>query len=100
MTRSATPFLPSPSATRLLASRRSTHWSAATGTKKDRAYGFTFSDLTQRLLPSIVLDAYPSNAVTPARAVEIATAMVPTPPFQEGSNMTEWSLSGSPGGIA
>lgn len=58
---------------------------AATGARKERGYGYTFSDLTQRLLPSIVLDAYPSNAVTPARAVEIATAMDPTPPFQEGS---------------
>ena len=58
---------------------------AATGARKDRAYGFTFSDLTQRLLPSIVLDAYPATAVTAARAMEIATSMVPTPPFQEGS---------------
>lgn len=56
---------------------------AATGTQKGRAYGFTFSDLTQRLLPSIVLDAYPSNAVSPTRALEIAAAMAPTPPFQE-----------------
>lgn len=56
---------------------------AATGARKDRAYGFTFSDLTQRLLPTIVLDAYPANAVAPARAVEIATSMAPTPPFQE-----------------
>ena len=39
---------------------------AATGARKDRAYGFTFSDLTQRLVPSIVLDAYPANAVTPS----------------------------------
>lgn len=58
---------------------------AATGARKDRAYGFTFSDLTQRLLPSIVLDAYPATAVTAARAMAIATSMVPTPPFQEGS---------------
>ena len=58
---------------------------AVTGAQKDRAYGFTFSDLTQRLLPSIVLDAYPANAVTAVRAVEIATSMVATPPFQEGS---------------
>jgi AAA+ superfamily predicted ATPase len=57
---------------------------AATGTRTDRTYGFTFSDLMQRLLPSIVLDVYPANAVTPARAVEIATSMVPTQPFQEG----------------
>jgi len=56
---------------------------AATGTQKDRAHGFTFSDLTQRLLPTIVLDAYPAGAVTAARAVEIASSMVPTPPFQE-----------------
>lgn len=58
---------------------------AETGAQQGRAYGFTFSDLTQRLLPSIVLDAYPANAVSPERAVEIARGMVPTPPFQEGS---------------
>jgi AAA+ superfamily predicted ATPase len=55
----------------------------ATGPQKGRAHCFTFSDLTQRLLPAIVLDAYPANAVNPARAIEIARAMVPTPPFQE-----------------
>jgi AAA+ superfamily predicted ATPase len=55
----------------------------ATGAQKGRAYGFTFSDLTQRLLPTIVLDAYPANAVSPARALEIAQKMIPTPPFQE-----------------
>jgi AAA+ superfamily predicted ATPase len=56
---------------------------AVTGARCDRAYGFTFSDLTQRLLPAIVLDAYPAKSVQPARAVEIATTIVPTPPFQE-----------------
>ncbi len=56
----------------------------ATGIHKgDRKYGFTFSDITQRLLPAIVLDAYPGHAVTPARALEIAHNMIPTPPFQE-----------------
>jgi AAA+ superfamily predicted ATPase len=55
----------------------------ATGTSRDRAYGFTYSDLTQRLLPAIVLDAYPAKPVQPARALEIATGIVPTPPFQE-----------------
>jgi AAA+ superfamily predicted ATPase len=58
---------------------------AATGPQRGtRDYGFTFSDLTQRLLPSIVLDAYPSNAVDGARAVELARGMVPTPPFRDG----------------
>jgi AAA+ superfamily predicted ATPase len=59
---------------------------SATGALQGRLYGFTFSDLTQRFLPSIVLEAYPSNAVNPARAIEIARAMAPTPPFQEAAS--------------
>jgi AAA+ superfamily predicted ATPase len=55
----------------------------ATGRQKGRDYGFTFSDITQRLLPAIVLDAYPSQPVRGARAVEIAQGILPTPPFQE-----------------
>jgi AAA+ superfamily predicted ATPase len=53
----------------------------ATGAHSGRGYGCTFSDLTQRLLPAIVLDAYPDKAVTVARALEIASALIPTPPF-------------------
>jgi SpoVK/Ycf46/Vps4 family AAA+-type ATPase len=48
-----------------------------------REFGFTFSDLTQRLLPAIVLDAYPSGPVNPERALEIAREMAPTPPFKD-----------------
>lgn len=55
---------------------------AVTGKGKGR-HGFTFSDLTQRLLPAIVLDAYPARGVDPARALEIAQQMHPTPPFEE-----------------
>ena len=58
------------------------HFVAATGEKADR-YGFTFSDLTQRLLPTIVLDAYPSECVKFERALAIAKQMNPTPPFEE-----------------
>jgi len=58
----------------------------ATGPQRGaRNYGFTFSDLTQRLLPTIVLDAYPSKPVDGARALEIALAMAPTPPFRDGA---------------
>lgn len=57
----------------------------ATGAENGRAYGFTFSDLTQRLLPAIVLDAYPHQPVNPARAAEIAQRMIPTSPFQDGA---------------
>jgi AAA+ superfamily predicted ATPase len=57
---------------------------AATGPEKSSGgYGFTFSDLTQRLVPTIVLDAYPSGPVIPARALEIAREMKPTPPFED-----------------
>ncbi len=55
---------------------------AATGKGKGH-YGFTFSDLTQRLLPAIVLDAYPSRRVEANRALEIARQLQPTPPFEE-----------------
>lgn len=54
-----------------------------TGPIEKRKYGFTFSDLTQRLIPAIVLDAYPDKAITPERAIKVAQMIEPTPPFQE-----------------
>lgn len=56
---------------------------AVTGPQAGRPYGFTFSDLAQRFLPALALDAFPSQAVEPGRAVEIARAMIPTAPFRE-----------------
>jgi AAA+ superfamily predicted ATPase len=58
---------------------------SATGIVAPKQFGFTFSDLTQRLLPAIILDAYPTAAVNPVRALELAKKMVPTPPFQDGA---------------
>lgn len=53
--------------------------------------GFTFSDLTQRLLPAIVLNAFPSRAVEAHAALEIARSMRPTRPFAEtGSAASAW----------
>jgi len=54
-----------------------------TGPQKGRDYGFTFSDLVQRLLPSFVLDAYPNNAVEAKKAIEIVKLVIPTSPFKE-----------------
>lgn len=60
---------------------------AATGPIKGvRDYGFTFSDMIQRLLPTFVLDAYPSRPIDGARAIEIARAMQPTPPFRDAGS--------------
>ena len=54
-----------------------------TGAVKGRKYGFTFSDLTQRLIPAIVLDAYPHQAITSNRALAVAQKIEPTPQFQD-----------------
>lgn len=56
---------------------------AATGAAKKGEPGFTYSDLTQRLIPSIVLDAYPDRAITPSRALTIAMGIQATPPFKD-----------------
>lgn len=57
---------------------------AATGEDRTRP-GFTYSDLTQRLIPTLVLDAYPDRAITGARALELAKQIRPTPPFRDGA---------------
>lgn len=54
-----------------------------TGPQKNQDYGFTFSDLVQRLIPALILDAYPDRKVTAERAIEITRAILPTSPFKE-----------------
>lgn len=56
-----------------------------TGKTNEREYGFTFSDLTQRLLPSLVLEAYPNEKVDPYNSKKIASRIVPTAPFQDNN---------------
>lgn len=53
---------------------------AATG-PRNGSVGFTYSDLVQRLIPAIVLDAFPDKSVNAARALAIAQQMEPTEPF-------------------
>lgn len=55
-----------------------------TGPQRECAHGYTFSDLTQRLLPTLVLDAYPDRPVTFQRAQQIIASIKPTPPFKDG----------------
>ena len=52
----------------------------ATGPRNGQA-GFTYSDLIQRLIPTMVLDAYPEQPITATRALLIAEEMEATPPF-------------------
>lgn len=54
-----------------------------TGPNTDRKFGFTFSDLMQRVIPSVILDAYPNSAVEANRAIEVIKSITPTSPFKE-----------------
>lgn len=54
----------------------------ATGPSDDIEYGYTASDITQRLLPGLVLRAFPGHPITPELAVTVAHTMGATPPFR------------------
>lgn len=55
------------------------------GVANGRPYGWTFSDLRQRFLPEVILDAMPGPLVGD-RVVELATNFEPTPPFSGGED--------------
>jgi AAA+ superfamily predicted ATPase len=52
-----------------------------TGEQEGRKYGATYSDLTQRLVPLAVLDAFPDEPLEFTRLMELAREMAPTAPF-------------------
>ena len=55
----------------------------ATGQKGDeRNYGATYSDLTQKFFPKLILAAYPDKPISNELAIEQATQLVPTKPFE------------------
>jgi SpoVK/Ycf46/Vps4 family AAA+-type ATPase len=59
----------------------------ATGATNGRPYGYTYSDLTQRLLPGLLLAAYPSGPITYDLAKDVVERHPPTPPFRESQNV-------------
>jgi SpoVK/Ycf46/Vps4 family AAA+-type ATPase len=50
---------------------------------RDLAPGFTYSDLTQRLMPKAVLVAFPDAPLTGAALIAAARRTAPTPSFQQ-----------------
>jgi AAA+ superfamily predicted ATPase len=58
----------------------------ATGATHGRTYGYTYSDLAQRLLPGLLLAAYPSSAITHELAKRVVEQHPPTPPFRESGD--------------
>lgn len=57
-----------------------------TGATHGRPYGYTYSDLAQRLLPGLLLAAYPSSAISYDLAKQVVEQHPPTPPFRETEN--------------
>lgn len=56
-----------------------------TGPAKGRDFGHTYSDLTQRILPGLLLAAFPSKPITFELAKEVLDSHPATPPFKERS---------------
>lgn len=55
---------------------------ALTGDREGRGYGYTFSDLTTRLIPGAVLASFPDRPLD-FETIRIQARLAPTPPFQE-----------------
>ncbi|MGW0251901.1 AAA family ATPase [Nocardia goodfellowii] len=55
----------------------------ATGPRRDGSPGFTYSDVTQRLLPTAIIQAYPDRAITADLLLEVAENMSATPTFTD-----------------
>ncbi len=53
----------------------------AMGGSKERPYGYTCSDITQRFVPSLVLNAYPNHKITKALALRVVEETAPSPPL-------------------
>jgi SpoVK/Ycf46/Vps4 family AAA+-type ATPase len=51
------------------------------GPTNDKDYGYTYSDLKQRFVRNLILQAYPNDPVTDELALKIIKETEPTPPF-------------------
>ena len=54
-----------------------------TGKKNETGIGFSYSDITQRLVPSVILAAFPENGVNAELIISVASKTQPTPEFKE-----------------
>jgi SpoVK/Ycf46/Vps4 family AAA+-type ATPase len=57
-----------------------------TGAVDGRQYGYTYSDLTLRLIPGAVVDAFPDSPLNPGRIAEFVDGHPPTAPFTDGAH--------------
>jgi SpoVK/Ycf46/Vps4 family AAA+-type ATPase len=54
-----------------------------TGPVDGRPYGYTYSDLTMRLIPGVVIDAFPDAQLRAGRIAELVASHPPTAPFSD-----------------
>jgi AAA+ superfamily predicted ATPase len=54
-----------------------------TGPLDGRPYGYTYSDLTLRLIPGAVIDAFPDGPLRASRLAELVESHPPTAPFSD-----------------
>ena len=59
--------------------------------------GYTYSDLTQRLIPTAILEAFPDQPITADLIVEIAQNLPPTPVFNDQAASTAAHHTSRPG---
>lgn len=55
----------------------------ATGSADGREYGYTYSDLMQRLLPNILIEFFPNEKIDFKKVIKMAEETKPTAPFKE-----------------
>jgi AAA+ superfamily predicted ATPase len=53
---------------------------------RDSQPGFTYSDLTQRLVPTAIMAAFPDRPLTPDLLLAVASDMNPTPEFRSSTS--------------
>jgi len=53
---------------------------------QSRPTSFTYSDLTQRYVPRVILESYPDKPITFKRALDILKELKPTPNFKDVAN--------------
>ena len=54
----------------------------ATGPLEGRDYGYTYSDLIQRLLPNVLIEFFPDKPINFQKVIKMAKENAPTPPFK------------------
>jgi AAA+ superfamily predicted ATPase len=59
------------------------HLAKITGENEHRNYGYTYSDMIQKVLPAIILETFPNDQITLEKIIDVISKIKPTPPLNE-----------------